>query len=109
MSDRMKLAMQQADACWEKAMEISPEFVEAYFTVAENLLLCHNEVAGDQFRKACKERKVCLPKELHPNTWVSGPRVLEQLGWITKIRKVVPTALHNHMPSVTLWKSNLTF
>lgn len=107
--ERMQRAMYLADECWEKAMNVSPDFVRGYLRVAEELLLCNPQVSGDQFKRACVERRVLLPEGLHPNTWVSGPRFLEKLGWMTRIEKVVPTAMHNHMPSVTLWRSNLTF
>lgn len=33
------------------------------------------------------------------------PRAMEHLGWIEKSGKVEPLAAHNHMPSVTLWRS----
>lgn len=109
MSERMDRAMRMADECWKKAMRVSPEFVSDYLHVAEHPLLCNPEVSGDRFKKACVERGVILPEGLHHNTWVSGPRFLERIGWVTRIKKVIPLEMHNHMPSVTLWQSNVTF
>jgi len=39
--------------------------------------------------------------------WVSGVRALQFLGWIYPMGKVEPTKAHNHMPSVTRWRSLL--
>ena len=105
----MEAAMAKGAACWKKAMDVSPEFVRGYLGHCEDLLLCNCTVAGDTFTKHCRKHGLVLPKGLHPNTWVYGPRFMEQIGWVTKLGKVTPTEDHNHMPVVTLWQSNLTF
>jgi hypothetical protein len=109
MSERMERAMEAAKSCWKKALEQEPGFVEAYFRHCENLLCCHTEINGDQFTKYCRRQGLVLPSGLHHNTWVSGVSAMEDAGWITKIGKVVPTEMQNHMPVVTRWKSNVTF
>ena len=43
----------------------------------------------------------------HYNTWVSGINVLKRIGWIERVKKIEPVEMHNHMDSVTLWKSLL--
>ena len=48
-----------------------------------------------------------LPNKLHHNTWVSGVRALQEIGWIEPITKVEPVQSHNHMDSVTLWRSKI--
>ena len=108
MSDRMDQALALADKCWGKAYKTSPEFVERYFELAEELLLSKPVVTGDQFREHCRNNRLFLPFKLHPNTWVSGVRALNKgLGWIEPAGKVEPVAMHNHMPSVTLWRSTI--
>jgi len=107
ISERMSTALILADKCWEKAYSVEPEFVEQYLAFAEELLMSKREVQGDAFRSYCKDRGLVRPKSLHPNVWVSGVRALSQIGWIDRIGKVEPTQLHNHMPTVTLWRSTL--
>ncbi len=107
MSDRMAKALELADKCWGKAYRAAPEFVERYLEVAQELLLSRPVVMGDEFRAACREKDVRLPSGLHPNTWVSGVRALQQIGWLSPMQKVEPAHSHNHMPSVTLWRSNI--
>ena len=107
ISERMQAAMVLADKCWEKAYAVSPEFVEQYLAFAEELLTSKSEVRGDDFRSYCKNRGLDRPESLHPNVWVSGVRALKLIGWIDRIGKVEPTQLHNHMPTVTLWRSTL--
>ena len=109
MSRRMEEALSKGASCWKRAMDTAPEFVEGYLLHAENLLLCHEVVRGEQFTKNARDHGLVLPERLHHNTWVYGPRFLEQVGWVTKIGKVIPLEMHNHMPVVTLWRSNLTF
>ena len=106
-SERMQAAMVLADKCWEKAYAVEPEFVEQYLSFAEELLTSKSEVQGDDFRFYCKSRGLDRPESLHPNVWVSGVRALKIIGWIERIGKVEPTQLHNHMPTVTLWRSTL--
>ena len=106
-SERMRAAMVLADKCWEKAYAVEPEFVEQYLSFAEELLTSKSEVQGDDFRFYCKSRGLDRPESLHPNVWVSGVRALKIIGWIERIGKVEPTQLHNHMPTVTLWRSTL--
>ncbi len=107
MSPRMENALFLADVCWSKANQTSPEFVENYLQLAEELLLTKPEVTGDEFRAYCAKNRLYRPKELHPNVWVSGVRALRSLGWISPLAKVEPVKNHNHMPSVTLWRSEV--
>ena len=107
MTPRMENALSLAEECWNKAIRTNPEFVERYLELAEELLLCKREVLGDEFRDYCRNNLLFRPSKLHHNTWVSGVKCLNTLGWITPIRKVIPTKSHNHMPEVTLWRSNL--
>ena len=90
---------------WRKAMTVSPEFVEEYLRLSEALLLQRPIVMGDEFREYCRMNGLRRPKELHHNVWVSGPRALSKMGWIVSMGKVEPAQRHNHMPSVTLWRS----
>lgn len=107
VTDRMTNALDLADRCWAKAVAKSPEFVENYLAVAEQLLQEKHLVRGDEFRERCKLAGIFRPPELHHNVWVSGVRTLQLIGWITENSKVVPTSMHNHMNVVTLWRSNL--
>lgn len=107
MNSRMDNALALANKCWAKAIEVEPEFVEKYLICAEELLLHKPIVLGDEFREFCSERKLYRPATLHPNVWVSGVRALKFLGWIHPVGKVEPTKAHNHMPSVTQWRSML--
>ena len=105
--NRMEEAIVLADQCWGKASRAEPEFVEQYLVSAEELLVSRPIVMGDEFREHCRRRMVFLPKSLHHNTWVSGVRALSILGWIEPITKVEPEQRHNHMDSVTLWRSKI--
>ena len=107
MTPRMENALTLADKCWESAAKKNPEFVERYLELAEELLLSKLQVTGDEFRERCAQRKLYRPMGLHPNVWVSGVRALKSIGWITPIKKVEPVKAHNHMPSVTLWHSEI--
>ncbi|MBC8158971.1 MAG: hypothetical protein H8E94_06540 [Alphaproteobacteria bacterium] len=107
MSERMAHAMELANRCFEKAVCTEPDFVERYFELAEQHLLTKPIVTGDEFRKVCKEKGLRRPGSLHHNVWVSGVRALQIIGWITKIDVVVPREQHNHMPTVTRYRSNL--
>lgn len=107
MSERMENALALADKCWTKAYAREPEFVERYLELAEQLLKYKFRVTGDEFREHCAKNLLFRPPTLHHNVWVSGVRALETLGWIEKVGKVEPTKMHNHMPVVTLWASNL--
>ena len=104
-SERMKRAMILADKCWAKAMAVSPDFVERYLSLSETLLIGRPVVMGDEFREYCRANGLRRPSALHHNVWVSGPRALSSLGWIVPVSKVEPAQRHNHMPSVTLWRS----
>ena len=106
-SARMEAALELADKCWEKANRSNPEFVERFLELAEELLSMKPLVTGDEFREHCSNNKLFRPKELHPNVWVSGVRALKSLGWITPVQKVEPVKAHNHMPSVTQWRSEV--
>lgn len=106
-SERMAAAMDMADQCWAKAMEVEPVFVEYYLYLAEKLLLSKPEVTGDEIKQHCEDNLLFRPASLHPNVWVSGVRALMLLGWTTKVAQTVPTKMHNHMNTVTKWKSNL--
>ena len=105
MDTRMESALALADKCWSKANRTSPEFVERYLELAEELLLSKPVVLGDEFREYCGKKLLFRPKELHPNVWVSGVRTLSTLGWIAHNGYTTPTKSHNHMPSVSVWKS----
>ncbi len=107
--NRMERALVLADKCWEKAYRVAPDFVEKYLELAEELLLTKMEVQGDEFREYCNTKGLSRDPLLHPNVWVSGVRALSSLGWITRIKKVEPMKAHNHMPSVTLWRSVVFF
>lgn len=109
MLTRMERALVMADKCWEKANNTAPEFVERYLELAEELLATKPAVRGDEFRSYCMRHKLKRDHRLHPNVWVSGVRALHSLGWISPIRKVEPVELHNHMPSVTLWRSEVFY
>jgi len=103
----MEAALALACKCWKKANEVEPEFVEMYLGYAEELLTQKPIVLGDEFREYCAKKKLFRPKTLHPNVWVSGVNALKTFDWIRPIRKVEPTKAHNHMPSVTEWKSTI--
>jgi len=105
--NRIEEAMVLADKCWRKAIRSEPRFVEQYLECAEDLLRTRPIVLGDEFRSHCKRRMIFLPKALHHNTWGSVVRALNIIGWITPISKVEPSQRHNHMESVTLWKSKI--
>jgi len=105
MSERMDNALALADKCWSKANKTSPEFVERYLELAEQLLATKPLVLGDEFREYCANNKLFRPKELHPNVWVSGVRTLKTLGWVAHNGYTTPTKSHNHMPSVSVWRS----
>jgi len=105
--NRIEEAMVLADRCWQKAHRAEPLFVESYLASAEDLLVNRPIVMGDDFKEHCRRGMIFLPKTLHHNTWVSGVRALNIIGWIEPISKVEPVQRHNHMESVTLWKSKI--
>ena len=107
VSLRMEEALTLADLCWKKASHQHPEFVERYLELAEELLMTKQLVTGDEFREHCRANGLYRPHELHHNVWVSGVRFLQKIGWTTPVKKVEPVKAHNHMPSVTLWHSEL--
>lgn len=107
MSERMENALALADKCWEKANKANPEFVEKYFELAEGLLASKPVVLGDEFRDHCNKNLLFRPPSLHPNVWVSGVRALKAVGWIDHNGYTTPTKSHNHMPSVSVWKSTI--
>ena len=107
ISARMKHALELADKCWAKAYASEPKFVEDYLECAEVVLTSKPTVTGDEFREACRLRGVRRPAGLHPNVWVSGVRALHSVGWIERIGYVEPVKAHNHMPTVTLWRSRI--
>lgn len=102
---RMEDAIIASEKLWAKARAVSPEFVEAYLQHAEALLIRKPFVRGDEFREYCHRQGLIRPRKLHHNVWVSGPRALNKLGWTAPLSKVEPQASHNHMPSVTMWRS----
>ncbi len=102
---RMEAALKLADKCWAKAYRVEPDFVEQYLKLCERLLLERPVVMGDEFTAYCRKNMLKMPPTLHHNTWVCGPRALRSMGWIAPISKVEPAQSHNHMPTVTLWKS----
>ena len=105
MTERMENAIDLAAKCWDKAIRVEPDFVVEYLVCAEELLTQKPKVMGDEFRAYCLDRKLYRPSTLHHNVWVSGVTVLNSIGWIQPIGKVIPQQSHNHMPEVTLWKS----
>jgi hypothetical protein len=107
MSERMDNALALADKCWAKANKTNPEFVERYLELAEQLLTTKPLVLGDEFREHCAKNLLFRPKELHPNVWVSGVRTLKTLGWVAHQGYTTPTKSHNHMPTVSVWKSTI--
>ena len=107
MTERMKQALMLADKCWVKAYRAAPIFVEQYLEIMQNFLLMRPVVMGDEFRAQCELQGLSLPSNLHHNTWVSGARAMQQIGWISPVSKVEPVQSHNHMPLVTLWRSNI--
>jgi hypothetical protein len=107
MSERMENAISLAEKCWEKAYKAEPAFVERYLALAEQLLMSKPVVLGDEFREYCSNNKLHRPASLHPNVWVSGVRALKLLGWVANDGYVTPTKSHNHMPSVTQWRSRI--
>ncbi len=109
MSPRMEAALELADKCWEKANATNPEFVERYLELAETLLSMKPLVTGDEFREHCAKNLLFRPSNLHPNVWVSGVRALKSIGWITPVKKVEPVKAHNHMPTVTQWRSEVFY
>jgi hypothetical protein len=106
-STRMQDAIILADKCWHKANRAAPEFVIEYLNFAEGLLIARPIVMGDEFRSHCAKGGLFLPNKLHHNTWVSGVRALYTMGWIEPVGKVEPEQSHNHMPEVTLWRSQI--
>jgi hypothetical protein len=107
MSERMENAIDLAEKCWAKAYKTEPAFVERYLELAEQLLISKPVVLGDEFREHCANNKLRRPASLHPNVWVSGVRALKSLGWIAHDGYTIPTKAHNHMPSVSKWRSRL--
>ena len=107
MSERMDRAMASGAGLWTKSVVLYPDFVASYLGFSEELLLSKAVVRGDEFRAYCGKRGLKLPEGLNHNVWVSGPKALEKLGWIEKIGIAEPTKMHNHMQTVTLWRSLL--
>jgi hypothetical protein len=90
---------------WGKTEERAPEFAEGYLRHCRELLLGKTIVQGCEFREYCSRKGLVRPAILHHNVWVSGPRVLQKLGWIEPMGSVEPVHTHNHMRTVTLWRS----
>ena len=107
MTPRMENALELADKCWEKAYNVEPQFVERYLELAERLLTQKPLVTGDEFREHCRNNGLHRPSSLHPIVWVSGVRALNLVGWTERAGTVEPIKAHNHMPSVTLWRSTI--
>jgi hypothetical protein len=107
MSTRLEHAILLANDCWEKMSVRHPEFVETYLDLAHDLLESKPLVTGDEFRDVCRKAGVFLPPNTHHNTWVSGVNALKNLGWITRVGDTEPVKPHNHMRTVTLWRSQL--
>ena len=81
------------------------EWKQDYLTLCWLLLQQQQFVSGDDFKEFCTIRGLPAP-DTH-NRWVGMPIMLERLGWISPLGWVVPHRLHNHMPQVTLYRSNL--
>lgn len=107
MSTRMENALALADKCWKKANKTNPEFVERYLELAEQLLASKPVVLGDEFRSYCNKNFLFRPSNLHPNVWVSGVKALRSIGWVAHNGYTTPTQSHNHMPSVSTWRSTI--
>lgn len=99
--------MHLADKCWRKANQREPWFVEQYLALMETHLLSNRYIRGDEPRRVALLNNLYRPESLHHNTWVSGVRALNLLGWIEKVDTVVPQERHNHMPTVSRWKSKI--
>lgn len=83
-----------------------PEFIEQYLTLSRQLLLSKAFVQGDEFCAYCRAHGLELPPGVSHNVWVGLPRVLwKKYAWIEPRGKVEPQQMHNHMPTVTLWRS----
>lgn len=101
-------AMELAGKCWKRACEVEPDWVSLYLDTCADYLEKNLVVPGDMFRHTCWERGVILPKTLHHNTWVCGPRIMEKLDWIVELPwKEEPTSWLNHMSDVSVWYSRL--
>lgn len=105
MSERMDFAFGLGEDLWRGAIVKYPLFVEDYLDFGEDLLLSKREVRGDEFKAYCEKRGLIKPAALNHNVWVTGPRILTKLGWMEAIGRVEPELFHNHMRSVTLWRS----
>ena len=105
--DRMEHAIVLADKCWKKVSSTHPDFVMRYLELSWDLLLNKPIVLGDEFREHSRNNRLYLPSTLHHNTWVSGVRALNLIGWIEHKGYTTPTKGHNHMPQVSLWQSKL--
>ena len=105
MSARMDFAYERGNDLWRGAIVKEPYFVEDYLDFSEDLLLSKQEVRGDEFKEYCEQRGLSRPATLNHNVWVTGPRILVKLGWMEAMGRVEPELWHNHMRSVTLWRS----
>jgi hypothetical protein len=103
----MEMAMARGASLFAKAMATKPAFVEGYLEFSEELLLSKEFVRGDEFKEYCTRRGLIKPAALDSNIWVSGPQALARLGWIERVKLVEPEHMHNHMRTVTLWRSLL--
>jgi len=81
------------------------EWKQDYLLLCWVLLQQQQFVSGDDFKTFCKLRG--LPDPDTHNRWVGMPVVLEKLGWVSPLGWVAPHRNHNHMPQVTLYRSNL--
>lgn len=92
---------------WGSAWGSAPDFAEGYLSYCRELLLVRQVVQGSEFREYCARRGLIRPATLHHNIWVGGPRMLQKIGWVEPVGTVEPTHTHNHMRTVTLWRSLL--
>lgn len=83
------------------------DFREQYLEHVRELLTMKPEVTGDEFKAYCVKKGLRLPVGHHHNVWVSCVPALEKMGWIEFVKKVNPLQIHNHMESVSLWRSML--
>lgn len=109
MNTRWEHIKNEISVCWESAFKQAPRFCEDYLTIVAAFLEINEIVLGDEFTKVCRRNGLDHKsfEGLHHNVWASGVKAVENLGWITRIDKVEPQELHNHMPTVTRWASNL--
>lgn len=82
-----------------------PEWKAIYLILCRTLLLNQKYVAGGEFKEYCLKRGLWVP-DTH-NRWVGMPALMQRMGWIEDIGKVVPKTVHSHIGQLTFWRSLL--